>query len=160
MVFRPENIQESGKLWMRATIRLVSRGSLSWGKETTGASSAIPMPSTPNSRHRRLARVGPRSGPPCFFEPPTRVGAGAFARSAQASAPSQPLAAIKSTRVSPTCVSLACGIGQRKHSMSRARRAIKINRGRSWGTPNVEADKIRHSGWYPSEESSPNNFFR
>ncbi len=31
------------------------------------------------------ARVGPRSGPPCFFEPPTKVGAMRAARSAHAS---------------------------------------------------------------------------
>ncbi len=40
-----------------------------------GASSARPRPSTPSAAQACLARVGPRSAPPCFFEPPTIVGA-------------------------------------------------------------------------------------
>ena len=40
-----------------------------------GASFATPEPSTPSSSHAFFARAGPRSGPPCFLDPPTIVGA-------------------------------------------------------------------------------------
>src|SRR5260370_33902143 len=67
-----------------------------------GASSAIPFPSTPRLAHARLALVGPRSGPPCFRDPPTIVGAISSAALRQALAPLQPFAAIRSNRTSPT----------------------------------------------------------
>lgn len=38
----------------------------------------------PHDEHAFLARVGPKSGPPCFFERPTIVGAISFALSPQA----------------------------------------------------------------------------
>ena len=44
-------------------------------------------PSTPRAAHARRARVGPRSGPPCFVLPPTMVGAISLARFFHASAP-------------------------------------------------------------------------
>lgn len=47
---------------------------------------AIPKPSTPSESHCLRARVGPRSGPPCFRLPPTIVGAISFARSLQSAA--------------------------------------------------------------------------
>ena len=49
-----------------------------------------------------MARVGPRSAPPCFFDPPTMVGAMSFAFAAHAAAPAHPLLAIRSSNVSPT----------------------------------------------------------
>ena len=57
---------------MRAVIRAVNRGIPE--KFSGGALSQSPEPSTPNSAHARFERVGPKSAPPCFFEPPTKVG--------------------------------------------------------------------------------------
>ena len=53
-------------------MRTVRRGAPS--KSGAGASFASPRPSTPSAAHAWRARVGPRSAPPCFFEPPTSVG--------------------------------------------------------------------------------------
>src|SRR5690349_19417446 len=74
-VFDPLNTQSSGKPCNRATILNVSRGFAFSGNSGPGGASAIPRPSTPNEAHCFRARVGPRSGPPCFLEPPTIVGA-------------------------------------------------------------------------------------
>ncbi len=70
----------------RATIRTVSLGMPT--KSLAGALSAIPFPSTPKLAHASLALVGPRSGPPCFKEPPTIVGAISSAAVRHALAPS------------------------------------------------------------------------
>ena len=59
-----------------------------------------------SAAHAARARVGPRSGPPCFFDPPTIVGAISSARLAQAEAPRQPFAAIRSRRTAPTVAGL------------------------------------------------------
>src|SRR4051794_11684434 len=75
--------------WMRATISHVSFGpGLPSGTThpAPGGASATPIASTPSFFHAVLALVGPRSAPPCFFEPPTIVGAMARAPSAHASA--------------------------------------------------------------------------
>ena len=74
-VFRPENSHQSGKPCSRATIRTVSLGRWSTGNKGPGAESPMPSPSTPSPFHASRARVGPRSGPPCFLLPPTIVGA-------------------------------------------------------------------------------------
>src|SRR6185312_4768902 len=105
-VFPPLNCQSSGKPWRRATIRTVRRGIPSVGKSGPGASFAIPSPSTPSAAHARLALVGPRSGPPCLWEPPTTVGAISSAWPRQVFAPIHPIAAIKSQRTSPTVFGL------------------------------------------------------
>ena len=55
-----------------------------------GGASPILMPLTPSDAHAALARVGPKSGPPCFFEPPTMVGAMPSARSRHFSTPFHP----------------------------------------------------------------------
>jgi hypothetical protein len=44
----------------------------------------------PHDEDAFLARVGPKSEPPCFFEPPTIVGAISFVLSLQAFAPFHP----------------------------------------------------------------------
>src|ERR1035441_562696 len=93
-VLPPLNCHSSGKPCSRATILTVNRGIAQ--KDGPGASFAMPSPSTPNAAHAVLARVGPRSGPPCLWEPPTRVGAIWFADFFQALAPFHPFAAIKS----------------------------------------------------------------
>jgi hypothetical protein len=49
--------------------------SATWQTGSPGASIAIPSPFTPSIFHAARARVGPRSGPPCFLLPPTIVGA-------------------------------------------------------------------------------------
>ncbi len=74
----------------------------------------MPSPSTCRLRQAVLARVGPRSGPPCFLLPPTIVGAMAPARLAQAAAPGQPPSAIRSARTAPTVgTGPVAGAGQR-----------------------------------------------
>src|SRR5690348_8557068 len=83
-------------------IATVSLGGWLSGKSGPGGWSATPRPSTPSAAQAWRARVGPRSGPPCFLLPPTMVGAMAQARPAQASAPGQPPEAIRSRSVSPT----------------------------------------------------------
>jgi hypothetical protein len=93
----------------------VSLGSRVTGSSADGATSATPSASTPSSRQARLARVGPRSAPPCFLDPPTMVGPMSFAFSAHALAPRQPFAAMRSSTVSPTvAVSSGRGSGQEK----------------------------------------------
>ena len=94
------------------------------------------------------ARVGPRSGPPCFLEPPTMVGAISLASSAQRFAPIQPFAPIKSAKVAPTVGGL-CGntSGQSKASTRSLRRATITTRGLSWGTPKSDALSNRQSIW-------------
>ena len=94
LVFRPVKCQSSGKPCIRATMGTVSRGIPT--KSGSGASSATVLPLTPSVSHARRALVGPRSGPPCFLEPPTMVGAISSARSRHAFAPGHPLAAIMS----------------------------------------------------------------
>ena len=113
-VLRPLKCHSSGKLWRRATIRTVRRGRPLTGKCPSGAASAIPSPSTPNFFHCSLARVGPKSGPPCFFEPPTMVGAMLFARLTHLRAPGQPFSAIKSCTVVPTVAPGIVGSGHSK----------------------------------------------
>lgn len=99
---------------MRAAMRTVKRGMPT--KLDAGNSSAMPLPSTPSVAHAFLARVGPKSGPPCFLLPPTSVGAMSQASSRQAFAPSQPLATMRSYSASPT-VGAGCkpGVGQLKN---------------------------------------------
>src|SRR5262249_6129569 len=88
--------------WILATISQVSLGSRDTGSSADGAASATPSASTPSARQARLARVGPRSAPPCFFEPPTIVGAMSFAFAAHVAAPGQPFGAIRAASASPT----------------------------------------------------------
>ena len=110
IVFLLPKVHVSGKPWMRAIIRLVRRGIPS--KSCSGASFAIPFPSTPSSAHAFFALVGPRSGPPCFLEPPTSVGAILSAPSAHFFAPFHPFCDIRSHSVSPTVGdSLGCSCG-------------------------------------------------
>jgi hypothetical protein len=75
-VFSPLNRQphSSRQPCSLVTISQVSRGRRAGSAEAAGAWSATPSPSTPRSAQACLARVGPRSAPPCFFEPPTMVG--------------------------------------------------------------------------------------
>ncbi len=103
------------------------------------APSARLRPSTPSLAQALRARVGPRSGPPCFSEPPTMVGAIWLAFSAQASAPSQPPSAIWSRSSWPTDGAVSfCGSG---HSNSAPFDMPTITtRGRSWLTPKSEAE--------------------
>ncbi len=142
-VFAPVIAQSSGKPWMRAAMRTVRRGSPE--KSGSGACGAMVDPFTPRSAHARRARVGPRSGPPCFLEPPTSVGAIRFARAAQASAPFHPRSAMRSTRVSPT-VGAGCGEGDgySKETAISLRKPTAMTRGRSWGTPKSEACRSFH----------------
>src|SRR5215510_7425117 len=114
----------------------VSLGGLSAGKSGPGISSAMPSPFTPIAAQAARARVGPRSGPPCFLLPPTMVGAIPAARHAQATAPGQPREAIRSPRASPTVGGgVAYDYGQQNHSAQGERIATNTNRGRSWETP-------------------------
>src|SRR5438046_2457178 len=64
---------ESGNPCRRAIIGIVRRGTCFLGVSGPGMRSASPSPSTPNCNHAARARVGPRSGPPCFFDPPERL---------------------------------------------------------------------------------------
>lgn len=134
-VFLPKKAHSSGNPWMRAAIRTVRRGIPVSGKSFVGASFAMPIPSTPSSAHWRLARVGPKSGPPCFFDPPTSVGAIELARAAQPAEPPQPLTPIKSLSTAPTVGDFFFAQSQRKRTKSRCLNATKMNRGLSWGTP-------------------------
>src|SRR5690606_37327052 len=90
-VFFPANVHEAGNPCISAAICSVRRGMPTWSGP--GGRSASPFPSTPIAAHVCLARVGPRSAPPCFFDPPTSVGAMVLACSAQCEA-SQPREAI------------------------------------------------------------------
>ena len=137
-VLRPLNRQphSSRQPCSLVTISQVSLGRRAGSASGPGAASAIPMPSTPRSAHARLARVGPRSAPPCFFEPPTMVGAIRSARRAQAAAPGQPRAAIRSPTVWPTVAGgRGDGDGQRNQGASCGRSATSTVRGLSCGTP-------------------------
>src|SRR5690554_6232383 len=107
--------QLAGNPWTIAAILTVKRGRPL--NPAGGGSSASVPPSIPSSFQAALDRVGPRSGPPCFLEPPTRVGAILLARLAQSFAPSQPFDPISSTRSSPTVGGgLMDGSGQAKAS--------------------------------------------
>lgn len=99
---------------MRAAMRTVRRGGESCGKSGGGASSASDRPFTPSFFHASLARVGPRSAPPCSFDPPTRVGATASACFAHCEAPGQPFSAIRSFKLRPTVVLRPLGAGHAK----------------------------------------------
>ena len=63
---------------------------------------AMPRPSTPSLAQAARARVGPKSGPPCFFEPPTTAGAVPFASFRHSLAPGQPPFFMKGYKASPT----------------------------------------------------------
>ncbi|MBT9154549.1 MAG: hypothetical protein DDT39_01227 [Firmicutes bacterium] len=77
-----------------------------------------------------FARVGPRSGPPCFLLPPTSVGAISHARSRHCLASRQPFAAIRSKRASPTVGGgEASADGQMKYSAVVFFNATKTTRG-------------------------------
>ena len=93
-VFFFPNVHVSGNPCILAIILLVKRGIPS--KPGSGAALATPPPSIPSSAHAFLALTGPRSGPPCFLDPPTKVGAILFAFFAQSFAPSHLFSAIKS----------------------------------------------------------------
>jgi len=137
----------------RATIRTVSRG-LPWNPGS-GAWFAIPMPSTPSAAHARLARVGPRSGPPCLCEPPTIVGAIPSASAAQVFAPGQPFSAIRSSNTSPVAGGgTPVGSGQRKWPDNSLRTATNTTRGRNCGTPKSQAFISFQPGSYPSLTSA------
>src|SRR5579863_10169802 len=117
-------------------------------KSLPGGSSAMPRPSTPSVDHALRARVGPRSGPPCFLEPPTTVGAISSAFLHHALEPFQPLAAIRSNSLSPT----VCGgtedlSGHEKCSAYCFRTATKTTRGRSCDTPKSDAFISFHPVW-------------
>ena len=134
VVFPLPKYHSSGKPCNLASILGVSRGMPE--KSAAGASSAIPFPSTPNSAHACRALVGPKSGPPCFLLPPTRVGAILFAFCFHAAAPAQPLADMRSKRVSPT-VGVSCSIleGKVNTSSKSFRMPIITTLGRNCGTP-------------------------
>jgi hypothetical protein len=110
-VLPPTNSQSSGKPCRRATIRTVRRGMPT--KFLSGASPAMPWPSTPSVSQAFFARVGPRSGPPYLRLPPTMVGAISLALSRHSLAPFHPWAEIRSNNTSPTVGgSLKLGPGQ------------------------------------------------
>ena len=114
-VFAPANCQESSNPCTRAAIRTVRCGSPT--NPGSGASLARRCPLTPSFAHLRLARVGPRSGPPCFLLPPTSVGAILLALLRQSSAPSQPRSLIRSNSFSPTVTFFRLAFG---HQIGRA----------------------------------------
>lgn len=145
-VFLPQKIQSSGKPCSRATMRTVSFGYPSRGKSDPGGSSAIPRPSTPRERHARRARVGPRSGPPCFLDPPTIVGAMSWARKDHSFAPGQHLSDIWSASACPTVGGFCISEGHTKRfPILMDRKATNTNRGLSCGTPKSRAFSTRHS---------------
>ncbi len=148
-VFFFPNVHVSGKPCILAIILLVRRGIPS--KSGSGAVLATPRPSTPSSAHAFLALTGPRSGPPCFLEPPTKVGAILFAFFAQSFAPSHLFSAIKSYSVSPT-VGAHPGFpfGYEKEMFSSFRIATITTRGRSCGTAKSEAFNNLICASYPS----------
>jgi hypothetical protein len=125
----------------------VSLGRSAGSSPRSGAASAMPSPSTPSSAQARLARVGPRSPPPCFFDPPTIVGAILFAWRAQRAAPGHPRAPIRSTSDSPTVSGgTPDGAGQRNQRASAGRSATSTKRGRNCGTPKSDACSSRQPG--------------
>lgn len=114
----------------------------------------MPSPSIPSRAHCARARVGPRSGPPCFFDPPTKVGAIASARRRHFEAPRQPREAIRSPIASPTeGGSHSPRAGQMNASGIAPLNATRMNRGRSCGTPNHDALTTLYSVSYPSPAS-------
>lgn len=126
-VLPPEICQVSGNPCNLATIRTVNRGIPA--KSGAGASSAIPRPSTPSCAQACLARVGPKSGPPCLSDPPTIVGAISFASLRHSAAPRQPRTAIRSCKTSPTVGDLMnFGSGQLKPSGTSFRIATNNKR--------------------------------
>ena len=135
---------------MRAAMRTVSRGIVPTGKSGSGGASASDSPLTPSRFHAARALVGPRSAPPCFFEPPTSVGAMSSAPAAHSAAPGQPREAIRSTSTSPTD---APGVVVEGHAKKGARcffTATRMNRGRNCGTPKSRAFTMLVSTQYPS----------
>ena len=99
-VLLPKICHSLGNPCNLAVMSVVSLGLPS--KSGGGGASAIPKPSTPNAAHCALARVGPRSGPPCLRDPPTIVGAGLLAIPTQSSTPDHPSSPIMLPRASPT----------------------------------------------------------
>jgi len=120
-------------------------------KSRVGGSLAMPSRSTLSAAHAFLARVGPRSGPPCLCEPPTTVGAISLACARQAFAPFQPFSAIRSYRVSPTVFGwVPTGCGHEKCSLMSFRTTTNTTLGRNCGTPKSEAFISFQPGSYPS----------
>ncbi len=95
-------------------MRTVSLGFRSAGSVAVGGASATPLPLTPSWAQPARARVGPKSGPPCFFEPPTRVGPIPLAPATHRLAPGQPSRAISCRSTSPTVGGVPTGMGQVK----------------------------------------------
>ena len=148
-VFLPENSQLSGKPWILAAIRTVRRGIPVVGKSGSGGLSARLRASTPSSLQASRARVGPRSGPPCRFEPPTSVGATPSALSAQVVAPRHPREAMRSRSALPTVGGVPTAFGHAKRFAPLPRIATRTKRGRSWGTPKLQAFSTCQSTAYP-----------
>ena len=133
-VFLKPKVQSSENPWSLASILTVNLGTPLNSRR--GGSFATPLPSTPNISHAFLALTGPRSGPPCFLEPPTRVGAILFAFSAHNVALSQQLEAIRSKRVSPTVGGVfKQGFGYEKLEFKSLPTPIIINLSLNCGTP-------------------------
>src|SRR5438128_2619144 len=140
------------------------------------------MPEIPSCFHAALALLGPRSAPPCFLDPPTRVGAIPpplslssvsrsraffchFLKAALARFPWAPvkygsnLSRIDDSSASATLNGSSCvAVG---HSYLRSsprislRNATRMARGRSCGTPKSLASKISHlQTLYPRPSSS------
>src|SRR5690242_13912875 len=100
----------------------------------------MPSPSTPSDAHARRALVGPRSGPPCFREPPTIVGAISSADFFQAVAPRHLFSDIKSKIVSPTVFGGEDrGAGHENLCEWLFRIPMNTTRGLSCGTPKSAA---------------------
>lgn len=94
------------------------------------------MGSTCNSLHLAFALVGPRSAPPCFFDPPTIVGAMSDAFIFHSDAPRQPSLFMSGKRTSPTVAAGArLGAGHLKKLHQGSFIATSTDRGRSCGTP-------------------------
>ena len=153
-VFRPANLywSSSDHPWIRAAISTVRRGIVWLGgrASSAGGASATPFPSTPSLAQPSFARVGPRSAPPCFLLPPTKVGPTSFAISRHASACFHPRAAMSEYSASPTVVrARSSGTGQRKNRMSSALIAMSTKRGLNCGTPKSEACSSFHSPMNP-----------
>ena len=147
-VFRPENSHQSGKPCSRATIRTVSLGRWSTGNKGPGAESPMPSPSTPSPFHASRARVGPKSGPPCFLLPPTIVGAIPQAARRPVQSPGPALRAHQVGQHLPHRGRRGHRRrGHRNHEAHGCRTATSTNRGRSWGTPCWLAWTTSHQVW-------------
>ena len=145
VVLRDPNPQQSGKPCRRANILGVNLGIPV--KSAVGASLAIPFPSTPMSAQAFLALVGPKSGPPCFLLPPTRVGAILLAFVRHSPAVVQPFSAIKSYKVSPTVRGgTSEQVGNSKVSSMSRRTPMMTTLGRSCGTP--KSDEFSNRMWW------------